>query len=72
MVEHKTDVLAQIADEVVVLERGAVVLSGPAAVTLADPRLVALGVEAPAAVRLERAVRASGIEWSAALAEAIE
>ena len=72
VVEHKTDVLAQIADEVVVLERGAVVLSGPAAVTLADPRLVALGVEAPAAVRLERAVRASGIEWSAALAEAIE
>jgi len=64
-------VLAQIADEVVVLERGAVALSGPAAATLADPRLLALGVEPPAAVRLERAVRASGIEWSQALAEAI-
>ena len=72
LVEHKTDVLAQIADEVVVLERGAVALSGPAATVLADPRLVELGVEPPAGVRLERAVRASGLEWSAALAEAIE
>jgi energy-coupling factor transporter ATP-binding protein EcfA2 len=72
LVEHKTDVLAQIADEVVVLKRGAVALSGPAATVLADPRLVELGVEPPAGVRLERAVRASGLEWSAALAEAIE
>jgi energy-coupling factor transporter ATP-binding protein EcfA2 len=72
VVEHKTDVLARIADEVVVLERGAVALSGPAAAVLADPRLAQLGVEPPAAVRLERAVRASGLEWSAALAEAIE
>jgi len=30
------------------------------------------GVEPPAQVRLERAVRAAGLEWSAALAEAIE
>jgi energy-coupling factor transporter ATP-binding protein EcfA2 len=72
LVEHKTDVLAQIADEVVVLDRGTVGLWGPAATGLADPRLVELGVEPPAAVRLERAVRASGLEWSAALAEAIE
>jgi energy-coupling factor transporter ATP-binding protein EcfA2 len=72
LVEHKTDVLAQIADEVVVLERGAVALAGGAAPTLADPRLAELGVEPPAAVKLERMVRAAGIEWSAALAEAIE
>ena len=72
LVEHKTDVLAQVADEVVVLERGAVALSGPAAAVLADSRLAELGVEPPAAVRLERAVRAHDLEWSAALAEAIE
>ena len=72
LVEHKTEVLAQIADEVVVLERGTVALSGPAAAILADPRLMELGVESPAGVRLERAVRASGLKWSAALAEAIE
>jgi energy-coupling factor transporter ATP-binding protein EcfA2 len=72
LVEHKTDVLARIADEVIVLERGAVAMSGAAAVVLADQRLVELGVEPPAAVRLERAVRASGLEWSVALAEASE
>jgi energy-coupling factor transporter ATP-binding protein EcfA2 len=71
LVEHKTDVLARIADDVIVLERGASALSGPAATVLVDPRLAELGVEAPAAVRLERAVRSSGIEWSAALAEAV-
>ena len=72
LVEHKTDVLARIADEVLVLDHGAVAVSGSAAATLADPRLAELGVEPPADIRLERAVRASGIEWPAALAEAIE
>lgn len=71
LVEHKTDVLAQIADEVVVLERGTVALSGAAASVLADPRLAELGVGPPAAVQLERAIRGSGIEWSVALAEAL-
>jgi energy-coupling factor transporter ATP-binding protein EcfA2 len=72
LVEHKTDVLARIADEVVVLDRGAVALAGAAAPALADPRLAALGVESPAAVRLERMVRAAGLEWSPAAARAIE
>jgi len=72
LVEHKMDVLARIADEVVVLAEGSVTLSGPAAAVLADPRLAELGVEPPAGVRLERAVREAGLEWSTALAEAIE
>ena len=72
LVEHKLDVLARIADEVVVLDRGSAALSGPAAAVLADPRLEGLGVEPPAGVRLERAVRAAGLEWSAALEGAIE
>ena len=72
LVEHKMDVLAGIADEVVVLEDGAVALSGPAAAVLADPRLAELGVEPPAGVRLERAVREAGLEWSTEMAEAIE
>lgn len=71
LVEHKTDVLARIADEVVVLDHGAVVLSGSAAAVLADPRLAELGVEPPAQVRLERALRASGLEWSVELSEAV-
>lgn len=71
LVEHKTDVLARIADEVVVLEGGAVALAGPAAAVLSDPRLAELGVEPPARVLLEREVRAAGFDWSAGLAEAI-
>ena len=70
LVEHKTDVLARIADEVLVLENGAVALSGSAAV-LADPRLAELGVEPPARVLLEGDVRAAGIEWTPRLAEAL-
>jgi energy-coupling factor transport system ATP-binding protein len=72
LVEHKTDVLAGIADRVVVLEQGAVARCGAAAELLADPRLAELGIEPPSKVRLERAVRAAGIEWSAELAGATE
>ena len=71
LVEHKTDVLARIADEVVVMDHGTVALSGSAAAVLADLRLAELGVEPPAGVRLERAVKASGLDWSAELAEAV-
>ncbi len=71
LVEHKADVLERVADEVVVLERGAVALAGSAARTLADPRLAELGVEPPARVRLQRGVRSAGIEWTASLQEAL-
>ena len=70
LVEHKTDVLAAIADEVVVLDAGSVALSGAAGTTLADPRLADLGVEPPSRVHLEREIRSARLEWSAAMAEA--
>jgi energy-coupling factor transporter ATP-binding protein EcfA2 len=47
LVEHKTEVLARIADEVVVLDAGRVALSGRTASVLADPRLERLGVRPP-------------------------
>jgi energy-coupling factor transporter ATP-binding protein EcfA2 len=71
LVEHKLDVLADIADEVVVLDGGKVALSGGSAEVLADELLLGLGVEPPAGVRLERAVRSAGLEWSAEMADAI-
>lgn len=71
LVEHKTEVLARIADEVVVLREGSVALAGPAAAVLADSILAELGVEPPARVALERDVRAAGLDWPAALAEGI-
>jgi energy-coupling factor transport system ATP-binding protein len=70
IVEHKTEVLAGVADEVAVLDGGMVAMTGEAGAVLGDPRLVELGVEPPAGVRLERAVRSAGLEWSARLAEA--
>ncbi|MFI5259400.1 MAG: energy-coupling factor ABC transporter ATP-binding protein [Candidatus Limnocylindrales bacterium] len=71
IVEHKTDVLARIADAIVVLDGGSVALSGRAVEVLADPRLAVLGVEPPARVRLERAVRTAGLEWSAEVERAL-
>ena len=71
IVEHKTDVLARIADEVVVLAEGSVALAGSAAEVLGNPRLEELGVEPPARVRLEREVRAAGLDWSPNLAKAV-
>ncbi len=53
--EHKTDLLAAICGRVAVLDAGRVVLDGIAAEILADPRLAALGVAPPAAVRLRQA-----------------
>jgi energy-coupling factor transporter ATP-binding protein EcfA2 len=70
LAEHKMDVLARVADDIVVLDRGAVVLAGPAAAVLADPRLADFGIEPPPSIRLERETRAAGLEWSAEIAEA--
>lgn len=71
LVEHKTEVLARIADQMVLLDGGSVVLAGPTADVLSDPRLPDLGVEPPVRVRLERDLRAASIELSPALREAL-
>jgi energy-coupling factor transport system ATP-binding protein len=65
LVEHKMDVLARVADEVAVVAAGEIAMCGPAAETLADPRLVDLGVEPPAEARLRREVAAAGLTWPA-------
>jgi len=57
--EQKTDLLAGICSRVVAIDAGRVVLDGPAAQILADPRLTELGVAPPAAVRLRRAAQAA-------------
>jgi energy-coupling factor transporter ATP-binding protein EcfA2 len=60
--EQKTDLLAEVASRVVVLDGGRVVRDGPAGEVLADPALAELGVAPPSAVRLRRAVTAAGID----------
>ena len=60
--EQKTDLLAVVAGEMVVLADGRVVLRGATAQVLADPRLEEMGVVAPSAVRLQRAAVAAGLD----------
>jgi energy-coupling factor transporter ATP-binding protein EcfA2 len=59
--EHKTELLAAMAQRVVVLDAGRVTASGQAAEVLDDVRLPELGVEPPAAVRLGRALAEAGV-----------
>ncbi|CAN5774613.1 ATP-binding cassette domain-containing protein [soil metagenome] len=60
--EHDTDLLSRLCSRVVALDAGRIALSGPAAEVLGDPRLVELGVEPPAPVRLRRALDAAGLK----------
>ena len=60
--EQKTDLLAEVALRVVVLDGGRVVREGPTAEVLSDPSLPDLGVAPPAAVRLRRAGLAAGLD----------
>ena len=60
--EQKTDLLADIAADLVVLAGGRVALRGPAADLLGDVELERLGVAPPASVRLRRAAEAAGID----------
>jgi energy-coupling factor transport system ATP-binding protein len=66
--EHKTDLLDGLCDRVVVVDGGRIVLDGPTAEVLEDPRLEDLGVEPPARVRLARALAGRGLDPHLALA----
>lgn len=57
VVEHKTGLLTEIADEAVVLDAGQIRASGPIDTVLGDPHIAALGIDPPPAVRLLRALR---------------
>ncbi len=62
--EHKTDLLDALCSRVVVLDAGRIVADGPASATLADPRLVDWGVDAPSHIRLASALTARGLDAS--------
>jgi energy-coupling factor transport system ATP-binding protein len=62
--EQKTDLLGDIADDLVILAGGRVAMRGPAADLLAEVELERLGVTPPAAVRLRRAAEAAGVDRS--------
>lgn len=60
--EHKTDLLDGLCHRVIGVDSGRIVLDGPAATILEDPRLVELGVDAPSRVQLTRAVASAGLD----------
>ena len=62
VVEHKTDVLERLADDIVVLAAGRIALRGPSRSVLADERLPGLGVTPPASVAIRRAAAAAGVD----------
>jgi energy-coupling factor transport system ATP-binding protein len=61
VVEHRTDLLEDLCDRIVVVEGGRIVLEGPAGEVLEDPRLDGWGVESPSRVGLARALSARGL-----------
>jgi energy-coupling factor transporter ATP-binding protein EcfA2 len=62
VVEHKTDLLDGLCDRIAVIDAGRIALDGEAREVLEDPRLEGWGVEAPARIRLGRAVEARGLD----------
>jgi energy-coupling factor transporter ATP-binding protein EcfA2 len=61
VIEHKTDLLEEWCDEVLVLRSGRVVLSGTPTAVFDDPDLRTYGVEPPAGARLRALLQEAGL-----------
>ncbi len=61
--EHKTDLLDGLCSRIVGLDEGRIAFDGPASTVLESAGLVAIGVEAPARVRLATAAAARGLAF---------
>ena len=59
VVEHKTALLTEIADEALVLDAGRIHARGGVAEVLGDPSIVELGIDPPPLVRLRRALESA-------------
>jgi energy-coupling factor transport system ATP-binding protein len=59
VVEHKTALLTEIADEAIVLDAGRVHAKGGVDEVLGDPSIVELGIDPPPLVRLRRALESA-------------
>jgi energy-coupling factor transporter ATP-binding protein EcfA2 len=62
LAEQKTEILADVCERVIVLDRGRIVADGPTGVVLGDQRLESWGVEPPASVRVARLLAAAGLD----------
>jgi energy-coupling factor transporter ATP-binding protein EcfA2 len=61
IVEHKTDLLERLCDEVAVIDGGRIVARGAATDVLVDGRLEGWGVEPPSRVRIARGLAEAGV-----------
>src|SRR5262245_25785717 len=61
IVEHKTDLLERLCDEVAVIDGGRIVARGASTEVLGDERLEGWGVEPPSPVRIARGLAAAGV-----------
>jgi energy-coupling factor transport system ATP-binding protein len=61
IVEHKTNLLARLADEVVVLDAGRIAAHGPTSQVLGDSSLADHGVRPPDGVSIRRSLEAAGL-----------
>lgn len=59
--EHKTDLLDGLCTRIIALDGGRVVLDGPADTALESDRLIGIGIEPPARVRLAKAISGWGM-----------
>ena len=64
--EQKTDVLAEVCAEVIVLDAGGVAMAGPTAGILSDDQLGERGIAVPDTVELRRELQAAGVDGSRA------
>jgi energy-coupling factor transporter ATP-binding protein EcfA2 len=64
IVEHKTELLARMCDEVAVIEDGRIAAHGSAGAMLEDDRLTAWGVLPTPQRRLRSAVESAGLDWA--------
>ena len=62
--EHKTDLLEEVCDRIVVLDAGRIVNDGSTADVFGDPRLPGWGVEPPSDIRLGRMLSERGLDPS--------
>ncbi|WP_088007944.1 energy-coupling factor ABC transporter ATP-binding protein [Indiicoccus explosivorum] len=62
LVEHKMDLIAEYADELIVLADGEVKLHGPVREVFADPSYMALGIQYPHAAALALDLQEKGME----------
>ncbi len=62
MAEQRTEALAEICDSLVCIAAGNTVLTGSPGEVLADPAVLALGVQEPAAARIRRHLRTVGLD----------